>query len=152
MAGQPRPPTPRASCGLAAQQVLGQVDDEGAELARQPVSSAVATAADRRVGEVGLVVPVAGQQRAGPTAQAHDVVRAATGPAERRQRVGRQVAQLGVRRHQRLLGGGVGGDRGEHAGVFGQGAPQGGGDDGGGHRTSPGGGERGRRPSSSASR
>ncbi len=132
----------RDELGLAPQQVLGEVDDEGAELARQAGLVCRGHGGDRRVGEVGLVVPVVGQQRAGATAQPHDVVRAATGPGQRRQRVGRQVAQLGVRGHQRLLGGGVGRDRGEHAGLFGEGATEGGGDDGGGDRASPGGGER----------
>ena len=45
--------------------------------------------ADGRVGEVGLVVPAVGQQRAGAAAQAHDVVRAP--PGAPRARPGRRA-------------------------------------------------------------
>ena len=139
--------------GLAPEQVLGQVDDDGAELGRQPGRRRVADGVDGRVGEVGLVVPAVGQQRAGPAAQPHHVVRPPPGPRQRGQRRrarGRTARRTWPRAPARWRGGSATGAN--MPGSSAQHPPQGGGDDGGRDRAAPGGGERARAPSSSASR
>jgi hypothetical protein len=128
--------------GLALEQVLRKVDHDVAELVGQSPARRRPECRQSGAGEVGLVVPVGGQQPAGLLADPNDIVGAAAAGRERGPTLGRHVGQLGEHRHQGQLGGGVLGHRSEHAGVGAQRPAQRGGDDRRRDRSAPGAGER----------
>ena len=122
--------------GAGQRQVLRQVEHDRAEVGEH--GAAVVHRGDGGVHQVALVVPLARERAARGAVHAHDLGRA---PARAREPVERGVValrQLAVRVDERLLGGGVLRDRGEHARLAREHAADRGTEHGRGHGAAPG--------------